>query len=276
MPTHDEVWPRPRTPGLADRLPTSGSGATTRDAALARALRGIRALVLDVDDTIVDTRAAMMEAGLTAAAALWPGRDDLHLGWARRYYEDPAEWFRRYAAGEVTFDTMRAARLAEAARALELTVPSDAARSFQDVYLPAFRKAQRLFPDVLPLLDAAEDRGLPIALLTNSSEDTTLMKLDVLGIAHRFGAVVTTDTIGVGKPDPRVYAEACRRAGAAVEESMCIGDNLECDVLGAAAAGLRSLWLDRAGAGCARRVTRVVDLAAVTVLLGTETGDLGG
>lgn len=247
-----------------------------RDAALAEAVRGIRALVLDVDDTIVDTRAAMVEAGSTAAATLWPGRDDAHLGWARRYYEDPAGWFRRYAAGEVAFDTMRAARLAEAAGALELAVPSDAARRFEDAYVPAFREAQRLFPDVLPLLDAAEDRGLPIVLLTNSSQDATLMKLDVLGISHRFGAVITTDTLGVGKPDPRVYAEACRAVGAALDKSMCIGDNLECDVLGASAAGLRSVWLDRSAAGRASGVISVVDLAAVTVLLGAESGDLGG
>lgn len=238
-------------------------------------MRGIRALVLDVDDTIVDTRGAMVEAGTIAAAALWPERGDLHVAWAQRYYDDPARWFRRYAAGEASYETMRAARLAEAAEAFDLDLPPTAGHLYEEAYAPAFRSAQRLFPDVLGLLDAADARGLPMALLTNSSQEPTLMKLEVLGITDRFVAVITTDTVGVGKPDPRVYAAACQQAGAAPEESVCIGDSLEWDVHGASAAGLRSVWLDRAGVGDGGAVVSIRDLTAVTAVLASRADDLG-
>ena len=134
---------------------------------LAAVLDGVRAVLLDVDDTIVDTEEAMVAAGTEAAAAIWPHRSGLdHRAMAQRYYDDPERWFPRYASGDVPFDTMRSGRLAEVAVAFGLEVPDGAHRSFEDAYAPAFRSAQRLFPDVPGLLSAAEQEGLPVALLT--------------------------------------------------------------------------------------------------------------
>ena len=39
----------------------------------------------------------------------------------------------------------------------------------------------------------------------------------------------------------------CRLAGTRPSETVCIGDNLEWDVLGARSAGLRAVWIDRDG-----------------------------
>ncbi|MCU1538931.1 MAG: HAD-superfamily hydrolase, subfamily variant 3, partial [Humibacillus sp.] len=110
-------------------------------------LDGIRALLLDVDDTIVDTDGAMVAAGTVAAAAVWPGEGAHHREVAQRYYDDPERWFPRYAAGDVGFDAMRAGRLGEVARAFALELPDGAHRRYEEAYAPAFRAAQRLFPD---------------------------------------------------------------------------------------------------------------------------------
>ena len=224
---------------------------------LATVLDGIRALLLDVDDTIVDTRAAMVAAGIDAAAALWPERPADHRAMAQRYYDDPERWFPRFAAGEVDFDTMRAGRLGEVARAFGVPLPTGAHSSFEDAYAPAFRSSQRLFPDVSALLEAAERLDLDVALLTNSADAPTRIKLDALGLVERFEVVVTTDTLGFGKPDRRVYLEACRLLGHAPSSVVCIGDSLEWDVLGAEAAGLRGVWLDRGGFGTSEPVASV-------------------
>lgn len=224
---------------------------------LGAVLEGVEAVLLDVDDTIVDTREAMVVAGTEAAAAIWPHRPDDHRAMARRYYDDPERWFPRYASGDVAFDDMRAGRLAEVATAFGLDVPSDAHRSFEDAYAPAFRSAQRLFPDVPALLDAVDRVGLPVALLTNSALSPTRVKLEALDLVERFDVVVTTDTLGFGKPDPRVYVEACRLVGVEPARVVCVGDSLEWDVLGAEAAGLRAVWLDRAGRGTTEEVASV-------------------
>ncbi len=56
------------------------------------------------------------------------------------------------------------------------------------------------------------------------------------------------DTFGVGKPDRRVFTEACRLLGTAPARTVYVGDELEVDALGARSAGLRGVWLDRPGA----------------------------
>jgi putative hydrolase of the HAD superfamily len=233
---------------------------------------GARALLLDVDDTIVDTQEAMVLAGTRAAAAIWPHRAGEHRAMAQRYYDDPERWFPRYASGDVAFEAMRAGRLAEVAAAFGVEVPDGAHLSYEEAYAPAFRSAQRLFPDVPGLLAAAEDERLPVALLTNSAQAPTRVKLEALDLVDRFDVVVTTDTLGFGKPDPRVYLEACRLLGAEPDRVLCIGDSIEWDVLGAEAAGLRAVWLDREGRGTSEPVVAVRGLDEVTAALDRRFG----
>jgi putative hydrolase of the HAD superfamily len=233
---------------------------------------GVRALLLDVDDTIVDTQEAMVLAGTRAAAAIWPHRAGEHRAMAQRYYDDPERWFPRYASGDVAFEAMRAGRLAEVAAAFGVEVPDGAHLSYEEAYAPAFRSAQRLFPDVPGLLAAAEGERLPVALLTNSAQAPTRVKLETLDLVDRFDVVVTTDTLGFGKPDPRVYLEACRLLGAEPDRVLCIGDSIEWDVLGAEAAGLRAVWLDRDGRGTSEPVVAVRGLDEVTAALDRRFG----
>lgn len=239
---------------------------------VAATLGGVRALLLDVDDTIVDTQQAMVVAGTHAAAAVWPDLAGEHRAMAQRYYDDPEQWFPRYASGDLAFEAMRAGRLAEVAAAFRVTVPDGAHRSYEEAYAPAFRSAQRLFPDVPGLLAAAEGERLPVALLTNSAQAPTRVKLEALDLVARFDVVVTTDTLGFGKPDPRVYLEACRLLGSEPDAVVCIGDNLEWDVLGAQAAGLRAVWLDREGRGTSEAVASVRGLDEVTAVLDRRFG----
>nr|WP_082570968.1 HAD-IA family hydrolase [Cellulomonas sp. Root485] len=53
---------------------------------------------------------------------------------------------------------------------------------------------------------------------------------------------------GFGKPDPRVFVEACRRLGTAPERTAYVGDELDVDAVAARAAGLLGIWVDRPGA----------------------------
>ncbi len=234
---------------------------------LANELAGIRALLLDVDDTIVDTRAAMVTAGSVALGALWPDHAAHHAAMAVRYYEDPERWFPRYASGEVRFDDMRVGRIEEVARAFGVATPGGALARYAKAYDPAFRGAQRLFEDVPDLLDVARALRLPVALITNSAAAPTTLKLEALGLLDAFDAVVTTDTLGFGKPDPRMYLEACRRVDTPASACVCVGDSLAWDVLGARDAGLRAVWLDRADRGTDENVTRVTSLHQLTAAL---------
>jgi putative hydrolase of the HAD superfamily len=49
------------------------------------------------------------------------------------------------------------------------------------------------------------------------------------------------------KPDPRIFAIALDQLGCVPDEAMMVGDNWSADIVGAQAAGLRAVWINRYG-----------------------------
>lgn len=204
----------------------------------------VRALLLDVDDTLIDTRTAMLAACRSVAAELWPGLPPSRYdSFARQFYDDPGGYFDRYAAGALAFADMRAARLVEAARAAGL--PERDSGRFESAYTPALAASQRLFDDVGPLLDRSGQAGVDVCLVTNSSTELTARKLAAVGLGPF--PLVTTDTFGVGKPDPRLFAHACALLEVPAEAALVVGDTLDTDIRGALRAGCPAAWLQRPG-----------------------------
>jgi FMN phosphatase YigB (HAD superfamily) len=68
-----------------------------------------------------------------------------------------------------------------------------------------------------------------------------------LGWSGYFDTVTFTQEVGVQKPDSRVFRFALERAGKQAAESLYVGDSWEADILGAKAAGMKAVWLNRTG-----------------------------
>jgi putative hydrolase of the HAD superfamily len=206
----------------------------------------ITALLLDVDDTIIDTRTAMVWAVRAAVAELWPEASvPVRQAAAVRFHSDPRGFFGHFTRGEMSFSQMRAARVDDLVDFFSLAGVDEVNRRFEDAYAPAFRSGVRLFDDVVPLLEAVRVLGVPTGLLTNSSLHTTTAKLELTGLGGAFSVVATRDTLGFGKPDARAFRHACLLLGSPPAETIFVGDHLDIDVLGAEDAGLRAVWLQR-------------------------------
>jgi putative hydrolase of the HAD superfamily len=206
----------------------------------------ITALLLDVDDTLMDTRAAMVAAGSAAAAELWPEAGaQVHHAVGVRFHGDPRGFFGRFTTGELGFAEMRRARVGDLLEFFSLAAMDQVSRRFEEAYAPAFRANVRLFDDVLPLVEAARSAGIWLGLLTNSSSQYTQRKLEVTGLAGVFAVVATRDTLGFGKPDPRAFHHACELLAVRPEETAYVGDHIEIDAIAAKDAGLYAVWLRR-------------------------------
>ena len=70
-----------------------------------------------------------------------------------------------------------------------------------------------------------------------------------MGLDKRLEHVIASGSVGFAKPDARIFAHACELFDVAASQAVYVGDRLETDAVGAAAAGLTGLWLDRSGAG---------------------------
>jgi HAD superfamily hydrolase (TIGR01549 family) len=93
---------------------------------------------------------------------------------------------------------------------------------------------------VVELLDVLRARGVQRGLLTDYPPHE---KLQALGLADRFSHVAcsTDPDIGYFKPHPRGFASFCQRWQLPPDEVLMIGDRVEVDASGAAAAGMPSV-----------------------------------
>lgn len=98
----------------------------------------------------------------------------------------------------------------------------------------------RLYPNLLPILQAARAGGIAMAVVTNKRESLSAKLLFRLGIHGNFEALVGGDTLPKRKPDPDTIEEALKRLGEKPEEAIMVGDS-EADTFGAMAANVASI-----------------------------------
>ncbi|MFC2012814.1 HAD family hydrolase [Chloroflexota bacterium] len=101
-----------------------------------------------------------------------------------------------------------------------------------------------LYDDVLPVLAALKERTLILGMITNLARDMTPI-CDKLGVASLLDFVVTSQEIGVDKPDPRIFMAALECAGVSAAEAVHVGDEYRFDVVGARGVGMASVMIDR-------------------------------
>jgi putative hydrolase of the HAD superfamily len=92
-------------------------------------------------------------------------------------------------------------------------------------------------------LSALHARGIHLGIVTNGEVRFQEPKITQLAIGRYLATVVISEAVQVQKPDPRIFAHALAAIGCAAMHTWFVGDHPINDVLGAAAVGLRPIWL---------------------------------
>ena len=197
----------------------------------------IRAITLDLDDTLWPVRPALAHAERVLAQWLADRapRTALHLTpQTRREIRERllAEHPRR--AHDLSFLRREALRSAMIAAGDDGGLAEPAFEAFL-----AARQRVTLYEDVVPVLAKWAVRYRIVAV-SNGNADIARV-----GLGEYFVASVSAHEVGCAKPDPRIFLEACRRAGVAPSETLHVGDDLDLDVRAAAGAGLQAAWIRR-------------------------------
>lgn len=100
-----------------------------------------------------------------------------------------------------------------------------------------------LFDDVLTMIEAMGERGLRVGVISNNDEVAD--RIEELDVHHRFEVVVSPLTFGVGKPAPEIFLRTMELLDLPPERAIYVGDSYDHDVIGARAAGLTPVLIDR-------------------------------
>jgi putative hydrolase of the HAD superfamily len=210
----------------------------------------VKALLLDLDDTLLDYSGGAERCWAEACAAMAGSLDQARLAEVlaasrRSFWDDPAR-HRRERVNMLRAWTQIAALALEAYGAPAPELAAVIAADFS-----ARRRAvMALFPETLACLSALRAAGIPLGLVTNGDATEQRWKIERCALAPFFGAIVVEGEVGAGKPDAVVYRTALKALGAEPgPEVWMVGDHLEFDVAGAQRLGLRGVWMDRAGTG---------------------------
>ncbi|MBC7119188.1 MAG: TIGR02253 family HAD-type hydrolase [Methanobacteriaceae archaeon] len=102
----------------------------------------------------------------------------------------------------------------------------------------------RPFPETIPTLIYLKGKGYHLGVISNGLTIKQWEKLIRLGIHHFFDEVVTSEEVGVEKPDQGIFREALNRMDCKPEDSVMVGDKFKEDILGAVNAGMSAILVN--------------------------------
>lgn len=232
-------------------------------------MENIRAITLDLDDTLWEIGPVIRRA----ESELWR--------WFERHYPNVVDTYtpesalelrqavveqHRHKAHDFSFLRRKALAAMATGAGYEAAIAESAFEVFQ-----RWRNTVELFADVRPALQRLQSRYRVIAVTNGNAS------LDQIGIGDYFHGFVNAAGAGAAKPAAQIFNQAVAAAGVSASEVLHVGDHPDLDVAGAAAAGLRTAWMNRLGAewpdGLERPDAEVTDMLELdAVLEGSQVG----
>lgn len=209
-------------------------------------------LLLDLDDTILDDSGARdrcwqetcdeaarrnpavdarrLHAELERVREEFWSDSDRHRAWRVRLAD---------AHGEIVAESLAAVGVEDRALGLELGALHHELR----------KEAIAPLEGAIDTLHALRSRGVTLGLITNGGSEGQREKIERFALAAHFAYIGIEGEVGHGKPHRLAYQTALDALGVDPADCWMVGDNLDWDVAGAQAVGIRGIWLDKNGRG---------------------------
>jgi len=98
-------------------------------------------------------------------------------------------------------------------------------------------------PGANSLLAELKQQGYKLAVISNGGHATRLTILQGLGFSHYFDEIISSELVGISKPNPEIFLHTSRQLNIVPENCLFIGDHPINDIQGATQAGMKALWL---------------------------------
>ena len=228
-------------------------------------MRGIKAVLFDLDETLIDAPAGSYAAHLAVARRLRDNlrergieADEATVRLKLDKFDDRMNMKTKYDRDEwwpvLLFEL-----------GLGGKVPRRITEELTGLYWSTYSSVSKPYPDAEPTLNYLKQKGYKLGLVTDTDgkpgiKSKRLKHLDFIGM---FDVVVISgeDTVHT-KPSPEPFLLAASKLGLNAEECAVVGDKPFTDIRGANAAGMQAIWLRRRDWGIEEPADLVVDSLA--------------
>ena len=188
----------------------------------------LKAVIFDVDGTLLDTERIYMKAWKDAAAELGYVMPDEVLQKTRAVNtKDAARIFEEEIGNGFSYQKTRPIRVRIAEEIIK-------------------RESPILKPGVTELLDMLQEKGIRVSVASSTNLQGTKEHLAESRILDRFEVVVGGDMVTKGKPNPDIFLKAAELLGLTPEECIVVEDS-PAGIRAACAAGMKAVLVpDRA------------------------------
>lgn len=204
----------------------------------------VRFIYFDVDDTLLDHRAAE-RAALTDLHAAFADHFDGHpvAHVCDVYHTHNSTLWAQYADGAIDKPTLKQERFERLRGALGVErVPAETLSAY---YMERYA-THWTFPEDARRAYERLAAAYPVGLLTNGFADVQRAKMERFPLlTDRAETVVISELVGHMKPHPAIFAHAAEAAGAASEAILYVGNSYRSDVRGSLDAGWQTAWYTR-------------------------------
>lgn len=169
------------------------------------------------------------------------------------YEEVNDEKWAAYRAGTIDKETLRKTRFSSTLKRFEVEHP-EMSHHMEVEYIKRSPHKTRLFPGTLEVLGQLQEK-YEMHIITNGFSEVQDIKMSKSGLKPFFKSVISSEMVGVNKPDPKIFLHALDSANAKRNKSVMIGDNLEADIRGARRVGMHQVFFNPEGQSHADKIS---------------------
>lgn len=167
-------------------------------------------------------------------------KDFTSKDFVRLYNENNKTLWDHYHKGKIDKEYLRTARFNltfEQMGVPQNNIPTD----IWELYLDICPTKPHLMPGAIEVLEYLKPK-YHISIITNGFEKVQKIKLEHSGLKPYIDLMVSSEYLGVQKPDPAIFNHTLEKSKAKNHQTIMIGDNQETDIAGAKNAGIKAVW----------------------------------
>lgn len=130
------------------------------------------------------------------------------------------------------------------AERLDWQSPYTLARKLDRAYWAAFLQGMLLDAAALRFLQRCRERDIAVCMVTDMTAHVQIDKLERLDVLVYVDHLVTSEEIGIEKPSARMFEAGLKKLGLRADQVIMVGDDLEKDVQGARALGIKAFQVN--------------------------------